>query len=60
MSEKELIQIKDILEFMSHMKKNVALEAECMDNKKWQRIIKKIEKKITQIYQAVYLLLEEL
>lgn len=59
MSEKELLNIKDTLDILKHIKNNIHLEIDCMENKKLNKVILKTKKNIKRIYQDIYALLEE-
>ena len=58
MSEKELLYVEDALSHLEYFKRHLCINKECLTEEKEVAMLKKIDKKIDQMYQDFYNLLK--
>ncbi len=58
MSEKELLYIEDALSHLEYLKRHTTINKECVTETKEINTLKKIEKKIKDLYQDFYNILK--
>ena len=58
MSEKELLYVEDALSHLEYFKRHLCINKECLTEEKEVSLLKKIDKKVDQMYQTFYNLLK--
>lgn len=58
MSEKELLYVEDMLSHLEYFHRHLCINKECLNETKEESCFKKIDKKVDNLYQTFYGLLE--